>query len=138
MENEVPGPRVPGPVPVPADYSPVAAEMLTLESVKNYSQNYIRRLVPSMHVIQQGNAQRTITTGEGLTQESYIVQDNEEDDILVDDLYADDISTGSNDPENLFANSLLVEDSSTQVVLHSARDVLKPQINELLQCLDIL
>jgi hypothetical protein len=146
MENEVPGPRVPGPVPVPADYSPVTAEMSTIESVKNYSQTSIRRLVPSMQVIQQGNAQRTITTGEGFTQESYIVQDDEEEDFLGKDILADDISDDismesnvpSNDPENLFANSLLLEDPSTQVVLPSARDILKPQINELLQCLDIL
>jgi hypothetical protein len=59
MENEVPSPRVPGPVPVvPAgDYSPVTYSKSALKSVKNYSKNCIDRLVPSTQVIQQGNVQ---------------------------------------------------------------------------------
>jgi hypothetical protein len=143
MENEVPGPRVPGPVPVvPAgDYSPVTYSKPALKSVKNYSENFIDRLVPSTQVIQQGNAQRTIITGEGLTQESYIVQDNDEEVFEEDDLLADNIvkdSTDQDNPfDNPFANSLLLEDSSI-LAQGTAREILKPQINEVLQCLDIL
>jgi hypothetical protein len=140
MENEVPGPRVPGPVPVvpTGDYSPVTYSKSALKSVKNYSENFIDRLVPSTQVIQQGNAQRTIITSEGLTQDSYIVHDNNEEDFFEeDDLIADDIFTDSNDQGNPFANSLLLEDSSI-LAQPTARDILKPQINEVLQCLDTL
>jgi hypothetical protein len=140
MENEVPGPRVPGPVPVvPAgDYSPVTDSKSALESIKNYSQNFIDSIVPSTQVFQQGNAQRTITTGEGLTQESYIVNDNEEEAFFEeDDVLVNDIFGNSNDEDNPFANSLLLDDS-TILPQPTARDILKPQINEVLQCLDIL
>jgi hypothetical protein len=67
---------------------------------------------------------------EGLTQESYIVgphsSSNEED---MDD--------EEEDNNNLFASSLLVEDMSSSAMA-SARDILKPHINEVLQCLDTL
>jgi hypothetical protein len=39
--------------------------------------------------------------------------------------------------DNLFANSFL-EDDASSLAMASARDILKPQINEVLQCLDTL
>jgi hypothetical protein len=139
MENEVPGPRVPGQVQVPSgdSYYPVTSATTALNSVKNYSKEQIQRLVPSVQIIIQGNAQRTITTGEGLTQESYIHHDNEEIDVLFDEDDDHDLLAISNDQENLFAKSLLLDDFSG-LAMPSARDLLKPQINEVLQCLDIL
>jgi hypothetical protein len=62
-----------------------------------------------------GTLLRTTITEEGLTQESH---DDEEE-------------------ENLFTSSLLVEDLSS-IAMTWAQDILKPQINEVLQYLDTL
>jgi hypothetical protein len=62
-------------------------------------------------------------------QESYIVKEYPSD----QDQDTSDDNNGEED--NAFANSLLVEELSLQA---SARDILKPQINEVLQCLDTL
>jgi hypothetical protein len=125
MENEVPGPRIPGPMqPSPSSFPATDNNNRTaLNRVKNYSRELLHGLVPSPQVIQQGNALRTTSAEEGLTQESYIIQK--------DSLDHDE------EEDNLFANSLLVEDSSS-IAMASARDILKPQINEVMQCLDTL
>jgi hypothetical protein len=139
MENEVPGPRVPGLVPIPpADaYFPVTCTKTAVNRVKNYSrEQLLDRLVPSHRVIQERNAKRTIITGEGFTQESYIVcHDSLEDD--KDNREEDNIFASSDNEENPFANSLVL-DELFPLAMVSARDILKPQINEVLQCLDVL
>jgi hypothetical protein len=74
-------------------------------------------------------------TAEGLTQESHLLcenltdgeEDKEEADNVEDNKEAD----------NVFADSLL-EDDSSSLAMASTRDILKPQINEVLQCLDTL
>jgi hypothetical protein len=134
MENEVPGPRVPGPVPVPpADsYSPVTSTKTARNRVKNYSREQLDQLVPSRQVIQQGNAQRTITTSEGLTQESYIPLEY----TYWDDQDKDHLDEDNEEEENLFGSSLL--DQPSHDAMASARDILKPHINDVLQCLDTL
>jgi hypothetical protein len=53
-----------------------------------------------------------------------------------DDLEGD-IHFDDNDEDNIFARSLMVDDSSS-LAMASAQDILKPQINEVLQCLDTL
>jgi hypothetical protein len=135
MENEVPGPRVPGLVPIPpADaYFPVTDTKTAVNRVKNYSREQLDRLVPSHRVIQERNAQRTIITDEGFTQESYIVCH----DSLEDDEEKDNIFASSDNEENPFANSLVLDDLFP-LAMASARDILKPQMNEVLQCLDVL
>jgi hypothetical protein len=68
MENEVSGPRIPGPVPLSPLYFPFTSNKTALNPVKNYSWDLLHRLVPNPQVIQQGNALRTTVTEEGLTQ----------------------------------------------------------------------
>jgi hypothetical protein len=97
--------------------------------VKNYSLEQLQRLVPSCQVIQRGNARRTTIVKEGLTQESYQADNNNSSDQDDDD---DDATE-----DNLFASSLLLDDSST-IAIALARDILKPQTHEVLQCLDTL
>jgi hypothetical protein len=130
MENEVPGPRAPGPVPLTDSYFPVTESKRALNRVKNYSQEQLVRLVPSHQVIREGNALRAIMQSEGLTQESHIVcqcsSSNE-----------DNMDEEEEDNSNLFASSLLVEDPFS-LAMASARDILKPHVNEALQCLDAL
>jgi hypothetical protein len=64
-----------------------------------------------------------------LTQESYIVDKYPSD-------QDQDTSNHNNGKKDIvFASSLLVKELSSQA---SARDILKPQINEVLQCLDTL
>jgi hypothetical protein len=116
-------------LPISDSYFPVSEKKPARNRVKNYSAQVLDRLLPRTQVLQQGNALRSIITAEGLTQESYLVQDNssveggfEGEDDLPDD--------------NLFARSLFADDSVP--LLGSARDILKPQINEVLQCLDTL
>jgi hypothetical protein len=139
MENEVPGPRVPGPVPPADSYFPMTSTKTALNRVKNYSREQLDRLVPNRQVIQEGDAQRTITTSEGLTQESYIPC-NFPGEHSSDDQDKDHSEEDENDEEeeNLFASSLLLDDRSSHDAMTSARDVLKPHINEVLKCLDTL
>ena len=128
METEVVGPRLPGPIPFTTSY-PVTNQRKALYRLKNYSDEELDRILPNPQVVQHGNAQRTTITGEGLTQESYIVNEYPSD----QDQDTSDHNDGEED--NAFASSLLVEELSSQA---SARDILKPQINEVLQCLDTL
>jgi hypothetical protein len=145
MDNEVPGPGVPGPMPLepPGSHSPVTPAKSVCDRVKNHSRKQLAQLVPSPQVIQEGNAQRTITTSEGLTQESYIVQplcDHSLDhlDVADEDCFLDVDDKDDKDDNNLFASSLLPGDSSSLDAMASARDILKPHVNELMQCLDTL
>jgi hypothetical protein len=133
MENEVPGPRIPGPVPSSPSYFRFTSNKTTLNCVKNYSRELLHRLVPNPQVIQQGNALQTTITEEGFTQESYIIGT-----LLRTTITEEELTQESHDDEeedNLFASSLLVEDSSS-IAMAWARDILKPQINKVLQCLD--
>jgi hypothetical protein len=89
-------------------------------------------------VIENGNLKRTFKPSEGLTQESYIVQagssgEDSNYEIALDEDHKDDSEVEG----NVFANSLLVDNLST-IHTTSARDILKPHINEVLQCLDTL
>jgi hypothetical protein len=130
METEVSGPRLPGPMPFTTSYLPVTKQRKkALDRVKNYSVEELSRLLPNHQVVQHGNAQRTAITGEGLTQESYIVNEypSEQD--------KDTVDQNNEEGETVFASSLLVEELSSQA---SAQDILKPHINEVLQCLDTL
>jgi hypothetical protein len=128
MENEVPGPRIPGPMPSSPSYFPFTHNKTALNCLKNYSRELLHRLVPNPQVIQQGNALRTtVTDEEGSTQESYIVG------ILLrtTTITEEGLTQESHDDEeedNLFAGSLLVEDMSSDAMAW-ARDILKPQIN---------
>jgi hypothetical protein len=123
MGNEVPGPRLPGHLPLCSSYVSVSEPKSARKRVKNYSQKVIDTLLPIPQVHQEGNALRSTIAAEGMTQESYLVNDDDDD--------YDDAT------DNLFASSLLEKDSSP-FEMASARDILKPQINEVLQCLDIL
>ena len=141
MDHEVPGPRVPGPMPLPpADsYSHVTSSKTAINRVKNYTPARLKKLVPSCQVIQEGNARRTITTSEGLTQESYIVQPLEDEDDLAVGTDEDDLEVDNEEDNNLFASSLLLLDGASSLdAMALARDILKPHINEVLQCLDTL
>ncbi len=129
METEVSGPRLPGPMPFVTSYRPVTKQRKALDRVKNYSVEELDRLLPNHQVVQDGNAQRTTITGEGLTQESYIING------YPSDQDQDTVDQNNEEEETVFASSLLVEELSSQA---SARDILKPQINEVLQCLDTL
>jgi hypothetical protein len=129
METEVLGPRLPGLMPFTTSYLQVKNQRRALDWVKNYSVEEVDRLLPNHQVVQHGNAQQTTITGEGLTQESYIVNDYPSD-------QDQDSSYERNEEEGtVFESSLLVEELSSQA---SAQDILKPQINEVLQCLDTL
>jgi hypothetical protein len=129
MENEVPGLRVPGPVPPHASpYFPASKSEGALNHVKNYSREQLEMLLPSHQVLQEGNMQRSFIECEGLTQESYTVF-NENKDVEQED---------SREAQNLFARSLVVDDLSAPPMPALARDNLKPHINEVLQCLDYL
>ena len=139
MDNEVPGPRVPGPVVDSAPYYPVTSSKSAVNRVKNYTRAQLARLVPSSQVIQEGNALRTITTTEGLTQESYIVQplcDYSSDHLDME--IEDPLDVDNEGDDNLFASSLFQDDLPSLDAMASARDILKPHINEVLQCLDTL
>jgi hypothetical protein len=127
MESEVPGPRLPGPLPTTISYSPASEMKSARKRVKNYSQPRLARLVSCRNVVQEGHAQRTSIYDEGLTQESYVVGVDDQD--STDDLSDDEAG------DNIFADSLLVDDHQE---MSEARDILKPQINEVLQCLDTL
>jgi hypothetical protein len=101
--------------------------------VKNYSKRRLAILVRACQVVTQGNAERTSFDEVGLTQESFILKDpsaDSDDDNNVNDAWVDE-------DENLFESSLVVGGTSS-FCTSSARDVLKPQINEVLDCLDIL
>jgi hypothetical protein len=85
------------------------------------------RLLPRPEVHQETNATRSFVTSEGLTQESYLLHENSSGD-----------NTDDDEEDNPFVSSLLVDDSLSSLSTPSARDILKPQINEVLQCLDTL
>ena len=72
-------------------------------------------------------------------QESYIVQEESSGDDSKNDIALDkDHKKDDSEVEgNVFANSLLVDNLST-IQTTSARDILKPHMNEVLQCLDTL
>jgi hypothetical protein len=136
MENEVPGPRLPGHLPITdaSAYFSVSRHKSAWNRVKNYSQQDLI-LLQSPLVQKEGNAFWSIIAAEGLTQESYLLQENSSEDGVDDadnDVHVDDDEGGP-----LFARSLLVDDWATTETA-SARDILKPQINEVLQCLDTL
>jgi hypothetical protein len=137
METEVPGPRLPGHLPITDSYFPVSETKSARDRVKNYSRQVLDRLLPRRPQVQQeGNALRSIMNAEGLTQESYLIHENSSEDDIDDmdmGLHCDDIDEDG----NLFASSLL-EDGPSSLSMASARDVLKPQINEVIQCLDTL
>jgi hypothetical protein len=73
METEVSGPRLPGPIPFTTSYLPVTNQRKALDCVNNYSVEELDRLLLNHQAVQHGNAKQTAITGEGLTQESYIV-----------------------------------------------------------------
>jgi hypothetical protein len=138
MENEVPGPKLLCPVPDSDLYIPLSEKKSALTRVKNYSQLELERIVPNDEVFENGNVRRTFRPSEGLTQESYIVQaessgEDSNDEITLDEDHKDDSEVEG----NVFANSLLVDNFST-IHSTSARDILKPHMNEVLQCLDTL
>jgi hypothetical protein len=114
METEVSGPRLPGPVPRTTSYLPVTNQRMALGREKNYSVEELDRLLPSHQVVQHGNTQRTTITGEGLTQESYIV-----------DKYPSDQDQDNGEGDTVFASSQLVKDLSSEAMA-SAQDILKP------------
>jgi len=136
METEVPGPRLPGKLPITDSYFPVSVSKPARNWLKNYSCQVLNRLLPIPQVLLEGNAMRSIITAEGLTQESYLIQENSKEDKM-DNVDNGIDSDNIDDDENLFADSLVVNNLSS-LVMTSARDVLKPQINEVLQCLDTL
>jgi hypothetical protein len=123
------GPRLPGPIPFTISYYSATNQRKALDRLKNDSDDELGRLLPNHQVVKHGNAQRTTITGEGLTQESYIVKE------YPSDQDQDTSEDNNGEEDNAFASSLLVEELSSQA---SARDILKPQINEVLQCLDTL
>jgi hypothetical protein len=128
MENEVPGPRLPGSPPPTESYFPVSENKTARNRVKNYSRQMLDSLLPSPQVLQEGNALRSIITTEGLTQESYLLHNNSSED-----------DADSDEDDNPFASSLFADvDDSSSLAMASARDILKPHINEVLQCLDII
>jgi hypothetical protein len=95
-------------------------------------------LVPNPQVIQQSNVLRTTITKEGLTQESYIVGTLLRTTTITKEGLTQE-SHEDEEEENLFASSLLVKDLSS-IAMVWAQDIPKPkpQINEVLQCLDTL
>jgi hypothetical protein len=133
--NEVPGPRTHAPIPASALYCPVTANQTALNRVKHYLREQLRALVPSNQVVQRGNAMQTTIIEEGMTQESYILGNNSSD--KEEDSEAEDNDFPSNQENSLFASSLLLDGLSSNV-MSSARDILKPQLNEVQQCLDAL
>jgi hypothetical protein len=135
MTNEVPGPRIHAPIPASASYCPVTANRTALNCVKNCLHEQLHALVPSNQVVQRGNAMRTTIIKGGMTQESYILGNNSSD--KEEDSEEKDNDIPSNQEDSLFASSLLLDGLSSNV-MSSARDILKPQLNEVLQCLDAL
>jgi hypothetical protein len=135
MTNEVPGPRIHAPIPASASYCPVTANRTALNRLKNYSREQLYALVPSNQVVQRRNAMRTTIMEEGMTQESYILGNNASD--KEEDSEEEDNDFPSNQEDSLFASSLLLDGLSSNI-MSSARDILKPQLNEVLQCLDAL
>jgi hypothetical protein len=130
MDNEVPGPRIPGPMPGTDLYDSATDKKTAICRVKNYTLEQLQQLVPSCQVIQEGNARTTTIVEEGFTQESYHDDNNNSSD-------PDDDDNDATEEDNIFASSLLLYDSST-IAIASAGDILKPQINEVMQCLDTL
>ena len=116
-------------MPFTTSYLPVTNQRMALGSVKNYSVEELDRLLGNHQVVQHGKAQRMTITGEGLTQESYIVNK------YPSDQDQDNGDQNNEEEETVFASSLLVKELSSQA---SAQDILRPQINEILQCLDTL
>jgi hypothetical protein len=117
IETEVSGPRLPGPMPFTTSYLPVTNQRKALHCVKYYSVEELDRLLPNHQAVQHGNTQQTTITGEGLTQDSSIVNEYSSD----QDQDTSDHNNGEED--TVFASSLLVEELSSQA---SARDILKP------------
>jgi hypothetical protein len=70
-----------------------------------------------------------------MTQESHILGNTSSD--KEEDSEEEDNDFPSNQEDSLFASSLLLDGLSSNV-MSSARDILKPQLNEVLQCLDVL
>ena len=126
MENEVLGPRLPGNLPLAASYVCISEQESARNRVKNYLQQVIDRLLLLPQVHQEGNVLQSTITAKGMTQESYLVNKNDSNHDEID------VTT-----DNLFASSLL-EDDSSPFEMALARDILKPQINKVLQCLDTL
>ncbi len=62
MENEVPGPRLPGNLPLVATYVCVSEQKSARNRLKNYSPEVINRLLPLPQVQQEGNARRSTIT----------------------------------------------------------------------------
>jgi hypothetical protein len=105
--------------------------------VKNYTQEQLERLVPGHPVVQERDAQQTIVAGEELTQWNHMVSPVDTFIEDTDTVAADAKFATSDNEETPFANSLVVDDLSP-LAMASARDVLKPQLTEVLQCLDLL
>jgi hypothetical protein len=135
LENEVPGPRLPGLIEPILTYFPLSIMKTACQQVNNYSQNQLRWLVPTLQVMQMGNVTRNIILSEGLTQESYIVEEGASDE--GNNEFTLDLEDDTEPGHNIFASSLLVDDL-VMPDMASARDILRPQINKVLQCLDTL
>jgi hypothetical protein len=86
-ENEVPGPTVPGPVPIPpadACFSVTHITKTALNWVKNCSREQLDRLVPTHQIVQERNAQQSVIAGKGFTQENrFVCHDSSDEDALV-------------------------------------------------------
>jgi hypothetical protein len=80
LENEVPGPRLPGPVEPIFTYFLLSVMKTACQRVKNYSQNQLCWLVPTLQVMQRGKITCSIIPSKGLTQESYVVEEGASDD----------------------------------------------------------
>jgi hypothetical protein len=75
METEVLGPRLPGPMPFMTSNLLVTNQRKALHCVKYCSVEELDRLLPNQQAVQHGDTQQTTITGEGLTQESCIVNE---------------------------------------------------------------
>jgi hypothetical protein len=83
-----------------------------------------------------GNVTRSIIPSEGLTQESYVVEEEGSDEGNND--FTHNLEDDTDPGNNVCASSLLLDDDLVMPDMTSARDILKPQMNEVLQCLDTL
>jgi hypothetical protein len=150
MNNEVPGPRFPSPIPPEATYLPSTPTKPARDRILNYSSELLERLVPSQRVsvVWEEAGERTVIIVEGLTQESFIphtcpsgtVHEHEQHGNGFEDTYfsgdENEPEEPSNAPVSVFVESL----RSDILQLHNdlARDIFKAQMNELFQCLDSL
>jgi hypothetical protein len=111
ITHEVSGPRLHAPVPVSGSYLPVTENKTAINRMLNYLRALLHRLVPSHRVVQRGNTMQTTIIKEGMTQESYILDNNPSD---KEEGSKDKNSNFlSNEEDTLFTSSLLLNDLSS-------------------------